>query len=221
MKSLYAGLLTVVLLASQAAWAQTPSAGPHFYALEHGVVEYEISGAVKGKEILYFDGWGMRQARYKTAETPRWGTTSTITLNLGAQITVVDPAKNLGQKMEDQNLKKLLESRKADDPQVVSLELFTQLGGKKIKTENFLDRPCDVWETTSPKMKVWMWNGISLKTEIDTPEGPVVYRAIQIDEASVIEEKVFVVPETVHFIKGDLNQILISKGRENGIKIAG
>lgn len=198
-------------LCAAPAESQTPSVVPHYYGVEHGIVEYQISGADQGKQTLYFDQWGLRQARYKVVETQRWGTTSTVTLNLGSDILTYNPNKNLGQKKEDLNLKQLLANFKPQETQILSLQVLGLLGGKKIKEDTVLDRVCEVWETPTPKMKVWLYNGVVLKLEEDTPEGMVIYTAVSIDGASVVDEKYFLVPPEVHFINRDINQILISK----------
>lgn len=72
--------------------------------------------------MFYFDQWGLRQAHQKAAETPRWGTTTTVTLNLGPEIIIYDISKNLGQKKEDENLKQLLANYKPGSIQLLSLQ---------------------------------------------------------------------------------------------------
>lgn len=199
-------------------WAQVPSVPsltPHFYALEQGTIEYEISGAARGKETLYFDQWGMRQARYKMLEAQRMGSSNTVTLNLGAEIVLMDPDKNLGQKKEDVKLKEVLGSMKADDVQLIAVKLLTVLGGKKVGDEKVLDRPCEVWETAALKMKTWLWNGIALKMSMDTPEGEILYTAIKVDQNTLVEEKYFVIPAEIQFVDFDINEILISKRIKN------
>ncbi len=213
MKNLKLGLLAVVgvFVLFGAAVAQTPPVSvPHFYGLEHAVIEYEISGAVKGKETLYFDQWGMRQARHKVAETQRWGTTTTITLNLGVEIVKFDPNKNLGQKKEDAVLKQLLGSFKPEDVKLLSVAALEISGGKKIKDEAFLDHPCEVWEISEPKTRAWVCEGMLLKTEEQTPEGVVISTAVSVDSTTPVDENLFLVPEAVHFIDRDINEILIS-----------
>ncbi len=200
-----------VFVLISAAVAQTPPVSvPHVYGVEHAVIEYEISGAVKGKKTLYFDQWGMRQARHKVAETQRWGTTSTVTLNLGADIVIYDPNKNLGQKKEDIVLKQLLANFKPEDVKLLSVLALELSSGKKIKDETFLDRPCEVWETAEPKTKTWVCEGMALKIQEETPEGVVISTAVSVDLTTPIDENLFLVPEAVRLIDHDINEILIS-----------
>lgn len=213
MKNLKSWLLGVggVFVLISAAVAQTPPvSAPHIYGMEHAVIEYEISGAVKGKQTLYFDQWGMRQARHKVAETQRWGTTSSVTLNLGADILIYDPNKNLGQKKEDKVLKQLLADFKPEDVKLLSIAALELSSGKKIKDETLLDRPCEVWETTAPKTRSWVCEGMLLKTEEETPEGVVIFTAVSVDPTAPIEENLFLIPQEIRFIERDINEILIS-----------
>lgn len=201
-------------------WAQTPTVPPgpgmtHFYALEQGSIVYEISGAAKGKETLYFDHWGMRQARHKMIDAQRMGSSNTVTLNLGPEIVVMDPDKNLGQKKEDAKLKEVLASLKADDDQMIAVKLLTVSGGQKVGEEKVLDRPCEIWEIAALKMKTWLWNGIALKMKMDTAEGEIFYVAIKVDQNTLVDEKLFIVPPGVQFVDFDINEILISKRMNN------
>lgn len=196
------------------AWAQVsavPPITPHFYALEQGSIVYEISGAAKGKETLYFDQWGMRQARHKVIEEQRMGTSNTVTLNLGFEIILMDPDKNLGQKKEDVKLKEVLASLKADDVELIAVKLLAGLGGIKVGEEKVLDRLCAVWVTAEPKMKTWIWNGIVLKMKIDTPEGEIIYTAMNVDQNILVDKKFFIIPPEIHFVDFDINKILISQ----------
>ena len=211
MKNIFSVALPVLFLVFSAAGAYAQEAPqPQFYELAFGTVQYNITGAVNGTETLYFDQWGMRQARLRTAETSSLGVNTTMTLNLGERIVIMDPNKGLGQRKVDKNLKQLLANRKPQDTQTISLELIEMTGGVKGKAQNVLGRPCDVWENKKAGVKIWAWKGIPLKTEMRTADGPVSYTAVQIDESTAVEEGVFAIPKNIRIIDGDINQILIS-----------
>lgn len=189
--------------------AQVPA--PHYYGIDHAAIEYEISGAEKGAETLYFDQWGMRQARFKSADTTKWGFLNTITLNLAEQIIFIDPNKNLGQKKVDEKLKQLLADPKATSAGLLSLQSVTMMGGKKIADENVSNWACEVWEVESMKLKLWLWNGIIIRSQAQTPEGQINYLVIKIDDVTVVDEAVFTVPPGIKFLDRDINEILISR----------
>lgn len=212
MKSLIAGILICgsVGLFFTNAGAQTPSP-VRYYGLEHGIIKYEITGSVNGKETLYFDQWGLRQVRKTTAETSRWGTTSTVTLNLGAEIITYDLSKNLGQKKEDKNLKQLLADYKPENDLPLSLQGMVAQGWKKIADENFLNFPCEIWQGSSTGTKAWVFNGIALKMQTQTADGEVTLTAVSFDQTTLVEESIFSVPQDIRFIERDINEILISQ----------
>ncbi len=220
MRSVAMGLLGLLggICVVGSVWAQAPAVPPitpHFYALEQGSIVYEISGAARGKETLYFDQWGMRQARHKMIEAQRMGTSNTVTLNLGSEIVLMDPDKNLGQKKEDVKLKEVLASLKAGDAELIAVKLLMVLDGKKVGEEKVLDRPCEVWETAALKMRTWLWNGIALKIRMDTAEGEILYTAIKVDQNSLVDKEFFGIPPEIHFVDFDINEILISKRMQN------
>ena len=208
----------VMLGFATAAFAQpaTPATVPHFYGIEQGMVQYEISGSSQGTETLYFDQWGMRQVRLKSEETQRWGVNNTVTLNFAEKTIIIDPNKNLGQKLEDVDLKKFLSSRKSDDTGVIAMQFAEFMGGTKIKSENILERPCEVWDIKNLKLKNSFWNGIPLRIEMQTVEGTVNYKAVKVDETIVVDEAIFTIPESVRFIDMDIKQILISLRKSDG-----
>lgn len=212
MKNFYSILtaMAVAVVSVSPVWGQAPAL-PRYYGIEHGIIVYSLSGSATGKETLYFDQFGARQSRQKTAQTPRYGNTVTVTLNLGVDIIFYDPDKNLGQKKTDEILKKVMDSRKDDDQNLLSMEVLSALGAQKSGDETFMEKSCEIWE--APKLKAWVWNGVLLKYEQDLPDGKVIYAAQSVDETTPVDENLFIVPERVHFIDRDINQILLSQRR--------
>lgn len=214
MKEYFKGFFFCLLVAglSGTAFAQQPAAAaPRYFAIDHGAVQYDISGAEKGKETMYFDQAGMRQAHFKSAETQKWGVMNTVTLNLQEQIIFIDPNKGLGQKRVNQQLKQLLDDPQSLNNGLLSVQLMTLLGGKKTGDENVLTRACEVWEIPSAKTKLWLWNGIVLRSEVQTPDGMVSFKAVKVDDVTAVDEAVFTIPQNIQFMDRDITQILISK----------
>lgn len=187
------------------------AAVPRYFGIDHGAVEYEVSGAENGKETMYFDRSGLRQAHFKSTETQKWGFMTTVTLNLQEQIIFIDPNKGLGQKKVNEPLKKLLADPQSFSNGLLSLQLMELLGGKKAGEENVLNRACEVWEIPASKTKVWVWNGIILRSEVQTADGVLSYKAVKLDDVTSVDEAVFTIPPSIQFMDRDINQILISK----------
>lgn len=193
--------------------APVPS-GPevHVFDKSFGTVQYKISGAETGTQMTYFDYWGFRQAHFRKVETASYGMALTVTVNIGEQTIFYDQDKRLGQKRADPEVKKLLNAYILGTSAPVAVDLLQNTGWNKIKTENFLDRSCEVWENKTVPGKVWLWNGITLKSEVKTVDGLVTMTAIKIDEATPIDPSVFAIPGEIHFMDIDIKKILISKG---------
>ncbi|MCB9771346.1 MAG: hypothetical protein H6754_02195 [Candidatus Omnitrophica bacterium] len=206
----------VAILGFATAALSQPAVVPHFYGIERGMIQYEISGSSTGTETLYFDQWGMRQVRIKSEETQRWGVNNTVTFNFAEKIIIIDPNKNLGQKLEDADLKKFLLSHTPDDSGLIAMQFAEFMGGTKVKNENILERPCELWDIKNLKLKNSFWKGIPLKIEVQTVEGTVNYKAVKIDETIVVDEAMFTIPESVRFIDMDIKQILISLRTSDG-----
>ncbi len=214
MKSIMTSIfLTFVLFVSVSRAQETPPPPPHFYDVTFGTVEYKISGAMEGTETLYFDQAGMRQAHFRVVTTQEFGTNTNVILNIGEETMLVDPNKRLGQKSVNMSVRQALANHKPGDPQLIAIAVLLLEGAEQGKGENVLDRPCEVWENSKTKTKMWIWKGIPLKIVTQTPQGKVTQVATQSDETNPVDEKNFTLPEGVHFINQDINQILLSLRR--------
>ena len=180
------------------------------YQIESGIIEYTISGAQKGKEIVFFDQWGMREAKYTEIERPRLGTQHLLTLVDGLWVYTIDLDKKIGNKSEHAIIKGLL-SRLSDNSQVdISLAIIKEMGGKKSGQGDVIDKNCDIWEIERLASTLWIWKGIPLQNQIQMPNTKIVISAKEIQEQVSIPESKFRVPANIHFIKGNIDEILLS-----------
>lgn len=201
----------IFLTASAAGSARLLAADePHFYQMESGIVEFTVTGAQTGKETLYFDQWGLRQARHTRSETPTRGVSNIVTLTLRDWTYIIDPEKNLGQKEQDQVLKDLLENAAGSDADLAASWL-TRKGWEKIDEGIILERPCTVWHLKDPGIKLWIWKGIPLRIQASSEGGDIVMTAVKIEENAALPENIFIIPGTIRFINADINKILLSR----------
>lgn len=140
------------------------SVGIKRYQIASGMVEYTLSGAQNGTEILYFTDYGMREAKYSHTEI-KVGTftqkTNRVTILEGATIYTIDLDNNTGTKIENPFYKKF----EGQDATEVGERMLRDMGGQKIGTESFLGKMCEVWEIQKLGSKMWVWSGIPLKNE--------------------------------------------------------
>lgn len=195
-------LLTValtwcMLLAANRAASQTAT-GIKRYQIRSSVVEYTLSGAQKGTETIYFDNWGMREAKYTKAELSVAGFSqkqNTLTLLDGGYTYNIDLDKRTGTKMETPLLKELAAQSK--DLTETGEKMMKSMGGEKIGTEVILGKTCDVWEIKNMRSKVWVWKGVTLKTQVTMPNMEMTIMATKIDEGASIAPDKFAIPTDV------------------------
>jgi len=188
--------------------AQTSeSNSPNFkrYNIEKGIVEYEISGSRTGKEILYFDNWGMREANYITAETSIGGFSikeNKITILDGEWTYNIDLDKKTGSKIKTPLLEELIEAAGDKDLGELGEEMLIRMGGKKIGKDELLGKTCDIWELQSLNTRSWVWNWITLKTEAKLMGISVVKTATKIDANASIPDEKFNIPAGIVITEG-------------------
>lgn len=166
------------------------------YGVKKACIEYEISGSQIGTEILYFEEWGMREAKYTKTELKIAGITqktNTATFLDGSWIYTIDLDKNTGTKMENPMLKQL----EGKDLTEVGEQMMKSMGGKKIGSELFLGKMCDIWEIKNLGTKAWIWKGITLKTKTNMMGMKMSNTAIKIQDD--FPKKKLEIPAGVNF----------------------
>jgi len=197
------------LLASSTASSQS-LAGVKRYQIKSGVVEYTLSGTRKGTETIYFDNWGMREAKFTKAEMSMMGFTqkqNTLTLLDGETTYNIDLDTKTGTKMETPMLKELAANNK--DLTEAGEKMMKSMGGVKIGTEVVLGKTCNVWEIRNMKSKTWVWKGVPLKTQVSMPSMEMTITATKFDEGAAIAADKFKIPSDVTITEGvDMKKML-------------
>ena len=74
------------------------------YKVKSGIIQYKMTGMQNGTEILYFDNWGLREAKYTQTEISVMGMTqkeNKVTVLDGNKIYTYDPVQRTGTIMEN------------------------------------------------------------------------------------------------------------------------
>lgn len=191
--------LAIVLL-SLAAADDSENTIQKRYAIESAVVEYSLEGMQTGSEVLYFKDWGQTEARYSDAQISMFGFSEKnriMALVKDGWIYTVDLATNQGTKMESPAFSEIAESFGEDDVIGLGEKVMTSMGGKRVGTEKFLGRTCEIWEFSDMSTKTWIWQGISLKVVVNMNGMEMITRAVKIDVDSKIPSEKFELPEGV------------------------
>ena len=175
-------------------------AGFKRYKIESGIVEYNLSGSQTGTETIYFDRWGLREAKYTMSETNMMGMTQrrkTLTLFDGAWVYSIDFDNRTGTKTENPLFKSLSDTSASKDLSKLGEKMLKGMGGRRIGSEKILDKTCDVWEVEEMPFISWVWNGIALRTEVSMMGMDSNIIATKIEEGVKISEDKFEIPQDV------------------------
>ncbi|HEX9652475.1 MAG TPA: hypothetical protein VGA99_02090 [bacterium] len=170
------------------------------YTQKNGTIEYTITGnMMTGTEALYFDEFGLREAKYTNTEI-KMGSfsqkTNSVAYVEGSTIYTVDLNTNTGTKMENSMMKKL----EGKDLQDAGKQMLVEMGGKQIGNETFLGKNCEVWEIKNLGSKSWIWNGLMLKTEVNMMGQQVTYTATKISDT--FDAKKLQRPTNINYTEG-------------------
>lgn len=137
------------------------------YHIKSGIIEYDVSGASTGTETVYFDDYGIKEAKYSNQEINMMGIqqkTNQIIISNSEYIFTLNVDTKTGTKMKNP-----LPGFLPDDKNLEELgkEIMTNMGGKIVGSETLLGKTCDIWEVEQLSAKIWVWNTIPLKTEVN------------------------------------------------------
>lgn len=177
------------------------------YAVEKGMVTYKVSGISSGTETIYWDQYGMREAKYTQTTSKMFGTaseTNALMLLHGTTQYQIDLNTNSGTKTVNHVLKGMVE----EDENVgeVGKRMLESMGGNKTGEVDFLNKPCEVWEVSSMAATLYVWNYISLRSESNLMGLTQIIEAVEIQVDIDIPEEKFAIPEGAKLQTIDLNQ---------------
>jgi len=180
------------------------------YVDKSGIIEYEVTGYQSGTETLYFDDYGVREAKYKDLTMEMFGVkqkTNQIEYLDGYMQYTINLDDNTGTKIENTMLKQMVESSEGNDLGELGKKMLVSMGGEKLGEEQFLGKKCEVWQLLSMGTKVWIWNYIPLKTEMDMMGMKITYKATNVQiNVSIPNDKIGI-PSNIEFREIDMNNL--------------
>jgi len=187
--------------------ANTPNRYPKS---KTGIVKYEVYGAtIAGTEVLYYDDWGSREAKYITTTMELGGlsvTRNTLVLleENGQWINNVDLNARTGIRMRNPRYKDSIgQSRREREKNEEDKNI--DAGGRKVEIERVIGKPCVVWETQYTGIKTCTWNGIVLKKISGSGFSRMTTVATEIDERVSIPEEKFTIPPDIEMKTVDIS----------------
>ena len=187
--------------------ANTPSRYPKS---KTGIIKYEVYGATTvGTEVLYYDDWGSREAKYITTTMDLGGVTVTrnalvLLEENGRWINTVDLNARTGIRMRNPRYKESIgQSRREREKNEENKNI--DAGGRKIEIERVIGKPCVVWEVQYSGIKTCTWNGIVLKKISGPGFSRTTTVATEIDERVSIPEEKFTIPPDIEMKTVDMS----------------
>ena len=184
------------------------------YGFKSGIVEYEITGSnQQGKEVLYFDDFGRREARYTNSTVSILGfkqSTDTVHYLDHEWSYNYDPKTNIATKI---NWKEMVENlRKNNSLREFGEAMMKSLGGRKTGSKTILGKSCDIWEI----QKVWTEtciykNSLPLETKVNMAGIEVHTLAARFEENTHIPADKIKLPKTAKIKEMKASDLAVPK----------
>lgn len=211
MKKLYMSFVVFIVCIRFAAYV-TYADGPKRYPkVKSGIIKYNVTGMNEGTEVVYFDNWGEREARYSNTSINMMGVirknnTLTIMTDNGKWIYNIDLDKKTGTKMKNPTFDKLA-GKSEKELEDLTEKMLGKMGAKKTGTEKVAGKTCDVWESQSVKTKTCIWNDITLKSEAGIGKMSMNLVATEVKEGVSIPDEKFQIPSDVKIQELDMSTV--------------
>ncbi len=172
------------------------------YGLESAVIQYNISGHIKGEETAYITDWGEREARHSTYKLMMDGINQEqqrMTLREGDVVYNVDLIRR--KKIQIDLNKKIAPGLHIDltagEMSDYSPEGLKRLGAQGKGEETVAGKVCRVYELPFLDGTVWVYKNIALKYVTRVRGFHTEYTATRIDEGVDIPEERMTLPVDV------------------------
>ncbi len=188
------------------------------YGVKSGIIEYDLSGVQEGTKTLYFDDWGMKQAEYSRSVISVGGFTKAVNLvNIidGEYQYTINLDQKTGTKTRNPLIKEMEALKNEKGFNGFGEQLLLKMGAEKIGTDNFLGKDCDVYEIKKSNTKLWVWQWITLKSEVKSRAFDISTVAKKIETDIPIPSAKFAVPEKIILNEVDLDNLENEMREEN------
>jgi hypothetical protein len=181
--------------------SQKPTGG--VYESKSGIITYGMNFMGEQTQVLYFDDWGKKEARYSTTEIEMMGVkskTEEVEINSDGYTIKFDLQKKQGTKMKSfaplgaaKGFPKDLDN--------LTKEIMDQYKMKDLGKKDILGKQARAFEMDVMGMKseVWIWNNIPVYTKVflTKDSAPMEITAVKIETDVPIPADKFQVPSDI------------------------
>ena len=171
---------------------------PKPYLVKSGMIEYELSGARAGVERLYWDDWGLKQAKFTTANMrvkDFSAAENTLTLTRPDGVYFIDLEARTAVKLADRGQPLFAGGRD-------NLEKLQNLGARAAGVQKIAGKPCDLWEVAHAASEQCLWMNLPLRTYTNAVGMTMTAVAVRIAAGEPVDAEIFAIPEDVRMIDG-------------------
>lgn len=172
----------------------------HRYGVEEGRIKYEYSGSKTGTEILMFKDWGWREKSYESTRLKALGMNNQTTLEVfrdGNMVYSRNKAGLMGSKASDRHLDNVIAGNPGSEGPVLGLLAIEDKEVRKTGKDTHLGKPCDVYEIKSESRKIWVWEGIVLRSEQKWLDDRILMEATFIELDYKVDDEDVTLPANV------------------------
>ncbi|RMG42052.1 MAG: hypothetical protein D6719_07335 [Candidatus Dadabacteria bacterium] len=172
------------------------------YGIERGIIKYAVTGKPWGKEVLYFDRWGMREVRNSVRHVKIGSIESVLhhrEIRINDQIININLDANTVMQSYDEILHKLTKSEHWQEfkKRELSTELIKAFGAKQEGEKTVLGKTCKLLNLNKLLTRFCLWHGVPLYISVQFWPFSYEMTATSIDDKALIDEKIFQLPKNV------------------------
>ncbi len=161
------------------------------YPFESAIVKYKLEGSEEGEKIVYMDMGGYEIAEYKTIKKKRNKVDKETVMLIGADMVTLDYKNKSAVKMHNPMAYLLADPDR--DWQKTGEKMLIKMGYKIVGNETIEGKNCAIWK--KGKQKMWLWKGITLKSEDKAGGKKTTETAVDIKTNVNVPVKYFQVPD--------------------------
>jgi hypothetical protein len=168
------------------------------YGIKSGIITYKVTGINTGTETIYFDQYGMREAKYSQTESNVFGMKTQnngLSLLIGIQQYEIDLTAKTGTHLVNPILEKIVEN--GEDLGEVGEQMLIDMGGEKLGTEEFMGKTCDKWTVSSMAADMLIYKQMTLKMHSSIMGLTLDIEVTDLKENVAIPEEKFTIPEGI------------------------
>lgn len=177
------------------------------YFVKSGLIEYRLDGMRQGTETLYWDDWGVKEARYTKVTVNLIGVSQEVEewlISTPDAIYTINQAANTAVKTINPGVG-FFKGLSEDEMSQMGKQLLAATGAKRIGTDFVAEQTCELWDVPFSGGEQCIWKGIAL-AETGSLGGLQSARIATTVVAGIeVDEKHFALPKSVTIIDQTVN----------------